>query len=120
MDPDELCTIQVQLMYYQKWLGRSLVCGYVGTAPLPGGGTFIFEWKFRQPDSFEMTRISATGVRTALLGLSFTFPYQVCEPFEWVSTWETTYDMGRLCAWGPEVEDRPIIAISKRRLTLTE
>lgn len=120
MDPDELCAIQVRMEYYQKWLGRSLVCGYIGTAPLPDGGTFIFEWKIRQPDSFEMTRISTTGVKTTLLGLAFDFPYQVCEPFEWISTWQTVLYDGRLCFWGPEIEDHPIIAISKSRLTLTE
>lgn len=120
MDPDELCTIQVQLMYYTRWMGSSLGCGYMGTVLIPGGGIFIVEWSFTPLDLWSLTRISPTGVTQTQLGLSITWPYQVCDPMEWVSPWQTAYLMARLCAWGPEVEDHPIIAISKWRVTVTE
>ena len=112
------CNIQVRLMYYQRWMSTLLICGYIGAVTIPGGGTFMLDWQFSNGEKFVMTRINSAGVKTAIV--NFAFPYKSCDPFLWVSNWNTIAVMGRLCPWGPETEEHAIVEGVEYRVTLSE
>jgi hypothetical protein len=114
----ETCTIQVKMMYYQAWMARNLICGYIGTATITGGGTFTLHWKYSIGSAFEMTRVTSAGTANEIV--SFTFLYLTCEPYLAVSSWNNGQLMGRYCAWGPEVEESAIIVSVDYRVTLSE
>jgi hypothetical protein len=100
-------------------MGTLLICGYIGSVPMPGG-TFMLDWQFTiNQNRFEMTRITATGKQAET---SFTeFPYQVCEPFLWTSNWMTQWPMtGRYCPWGEESEPGGLDIHLEYRITLSE
>lgn len=93
----EYCNLQVTMMYYQYWAGRVLFCGYIGTAPLPGGGTFILQWTNSTIETFRMTRVEASGVTTDDVTFAMS---KVCEPFLWTSDWKDEELIWQHCPWG--------------------
>lgn len=122
---DEICNIQVRMIYYQMWQNTNLICGYIGTATLPGGGTFQLQWHQSSTGIFEMTRITSLGVTKGIA--TFTFPYAICEPFLWISNWNTGGIIPSLnsyalyCAWGTDTQDSTSTIVDiKYRVTLTE
>ena len=114
----EVCNTQVRLVYYQRWMANLLICGYIGTVPIPGGGTFILDWQYFSAERFQMTRITATGTQTESVAVYF--PYAVCEPFLRVSSRDNGPVMGRLCAWGADYDIPDIIRGYEWQLTLSE
>lgn len=117
---DTACNTQVRLMYYQRWMGTLLICGYIGSVPMPGG-TFMLDWQYTVGGGrkFEMTRITATGKQTETTVAEF--PYEVCEPFLWISNLITQWPMtGRYCPWGEESEPGGLDIHLEYRITLSE
>lgn len=94
----EYCNLSVTIRYYQYWAGRVLFCGYIGTAPLPGGGTFILDWTNSTVETFRMTRVEASGTTTD--DVTFSMYDQTCEPFLWVSEWKDEELVWKHCPWG--------------------
>jgi hypothetical protein len=112
------CNLSVTLNYYQRWVSATLMCGYIGSAPLPSGGTFILEWAYSSAELFKMTRIEASGQTSEDVSFSF-LPYRQCTPFLMESDWK---DQSRVpwvyCAWGPY--DPFSVGPIRYRVTLTE
>lgn len=113
----EYCDIQVRMEYYQRWIGQTSFCGYIGTAPLPGGGTFMLEWIFSGAETFRMTRIEASGVTTE--DVNFGSDYYTCDPFLKEFDWKTQLVIPwHHCAWG--VYNPYSVGAIEYRITVSE
>lgn len=93
------CNLNITLNYYQRWVSSTLMCGYIGSAPLPSGGTFFLDWKYSSAELFHMTRVEASGETSQ--DDSFSFPYRSCVPFLMESVWKAQPIFPwAYCAWG--------------------